>query len=218
MRRCVPALLLLLAAAGISAAPRERLRVLPLDTTVVVLDTGISTLALIPENDDLSSDAEPVSHAVLISKEFHPRFAMAVARAARRVDVVVFAHAAGDTSSRYELRLDSLGFSQRTRAVGRRFVPPSQPEFDPATGEMTPGERRGHAEGPGRVTTLAATAKWVLWNRAGDSALTTGISTGAASFRGDSDDVRREHWSKAARELAKSVLRGTPFSPFAPSR
>jgi hypothetical protein len=217
MRRCVPALLLLLAAAGISAAPRERLRVLPLDTTVFVLDTGISTSALIPENDDLSSDAEPVSHAALITKEFHPRFAAAVARAARRVDVVVFARMAND-SARYALRLDSLAFSLRSRIVGRRFVPPSQPEFDPATGEMTPGERRGHAEGPGREHTLTATAKWVLWDRAGDSALAVGIAAGAASFRGDSDDVRREHWSKAARELAKSVLRGTPFSPFAPSR
>jgi len=190
------------AATAATATSSEKLFVLPLDTGVVALDSGLTTAALTREEDTGS-----FSPLALVARAFQPRFAAAVARAARRVDAVRSA----DSSVRYELRLDSLGFSLRTRLAGRRFVPPSPPAFDPATNEMSPGDRSGHAEGPGWMSTLTATAAWTLRDRAGDSVLARGTSAGAASFRGD---ARREDWNRAARELAKAVLRGTPFSPY----
>lgn len=198
-RRALPLAALFLAAPVLAGGT---LRVLPLDTLVVTLDSGLSASAL-----EREEDAGSPSSAALVARAFHPRFASAVARAARRVDVVRPA----DSSARYALRLDSLGFSLRARTVGRRFVPPTPPGFDPATGEMSPGERSGHVEGPGWVNTLSATAKWTLRDREADSVLAHGTSTGAASFRGDAG---RDDWNRAARELAKAVLRGTPFSPY----
>jgi hypothetical protein len=197
---------LLLAGAFVAVpamAAGEKLLVLPLDTTAVFIDSGLATSALIHE-DDAPALTAPKG---LIARKFQPRFATAVMHAARRVDVARFP----DSSARYVLRIDSLGFSQKTRAVGRRFVPPSAPEFDPATGEMSPGDRTGHAEGPGWMNTLTATAKWKLWDRARDSAVAQGVGAGASEFRGD---AQRENWNIAARELAKAVLRETPFSPF----
>jgi hypothetical protein len=202
MRIAFPAAFLL-AAAAFASGPGEKLLVLPLDTAAVFIDSGLATLALVHE-DDTPALAAP---RALIARRFYPTFTTAVSRAARRVDVARFP----DSSARYVLRIDSLGFSRRTRTVGRRFVPPSPPEFDPATGEMSAGDRTGHAEGPGWMNTLTATAKWNLWDRARDSSVARGVSSGASEFRGD---ATREAWNAAARELAKAILRGTPFSPF----
>jgi hypothetical protein len=189
---------------GITASSfaAEKLRVLALDTAVVRADTGFAATAArlyAPEAPDSGLGA-------IVAQAFHPRFADAVTRAARRVVVAP----AKDTGSRYTLRIDSLALSTRSRATGRRFVPPSPPEYDPATGEMSPGDRSGRMEGPGWTGTLSAVARWTLWDRAGDSALARGTSTGTSTYRGEAG---RGDVDRAARELAKAVLRATPFSP-----
>ncbi len=193
--------LFLLAVSTAHPAPEsalDRLRVASLDTSVVGSDSAFSAA---PPAD---GEGETPSLAAFVADAFHPRFAATVARAARGV------RPARDTNARYVLSLDSLAFSTRSRAVARRFVPPSPPGFDPATGEATPGERRGRVEGPGLMNTLTATARWTLWDRAGDSAAARGIATGSSSFRAE---ARRGDWEAAARELALAVLRETPFAP-----
>lgn len=200
---------LLIPLLGLSApfARAESLRVPPLDGAVVRADSGFAAAAasLLASGEDTSRPSNSGVGARVVHA-FHPPFSGAVARAARRVKVST----AQDTLARYALRIDSLSLSVRKRATGRRFVPPSPPEFDPATGEMSPGDRSGRMEGPGWTGTLSAVAQWTLWDRGGDSAVARGISMGASSFRGDAG---RGDLDRAARELAKAVLRATPFAP-----
>lgn len=195
--------LLLPVLSGTIPVAAERLRVLPLDTAVVRVDTAFAAATDLFRSENDSSATSP---RAFVARVFHPRFAAAVARAARRVVVAPET----DTAARYALRIDSIGFSVSARAMGRRFVPPSPPEFDPATGEMSPGDRSGRMEGPGWMNTLSAVARWTLWDRVGDSALEHGTSTGSATYRGD---AQRGDADLAARVLAKAVLRATPFSP-----
>lgn len=238
MRRSLLALLPFGALAALAAnpAPADLLLVWPLDTAVVSIDSSVSTAVL--TTGKAARRAAP-SPALLVAREFHPRFGAAIAHAARRVEVVdssaanpdplrVFENvrlkpAGGDSvtfslpvvpdadSARYALVLGALSFSRMTKTVARRFVEPSPPKFDPATGEMTPGRHKGYSEGPGRMTTLAARASWVVWDRDAGVALAVGTATGSASFRGE---ARRPDWDEAARELAKDLLRQTPFTPF----
>ncbi len=112
--------------------------------------------------------------------------------------------------------LKSLKFTQSSTSVPRRFVAPTAPAFDPATGTMNPGNRKGYAEGPGLVTTLTAHAEWVIWdNTAGVNgqprAAARGTATGEAAYRGTAG---KSQWEETARELAKAILKQTAFSPF----
>src|SRR5690606_4557239 len=100
------------------------------------------------------------------------------------------------------------------RTVARRTVPPSPVGFDPATGLLTPGVRRAYSEGPGRMTTLTATAMWEVRDHASGSLLAAGEASGSGEFRGEPG---RADWDKAARELALDILRQTPFTPGTPA-
>lgn len=197
--------------AGSRPAP-DLLIVAPLDTAVVTVDPLVATTAL-ADREPSTRRAAP-SPALSVARAFHPRFGETVARAARRVEVIDSSAARlpllDPDSSRFSLTVTGLAFTQSTRTVARRTVPPSPPGFDPATGEMTPGVRRAYTEGPGLVTTLTVTATWVVRDRDGDSTRAAGTTSGASEFRGD---ARRSDWDKAARDLALNVLRRTPFSP-----
>jgi hypothetical protein len=200
-----------LACLVVSHADTDLLFVPPLDTTAVVVDSTVSVAAL--ESAKAARRNAP-SPAALVAREVYPHFGAALARAARGVEVIDSSAAAsqGDPdSSRFRLVIQSFEVSQASRTVARRTVPPSPPGFDPATGEMTPGVRRAYSEGPGKMTTLTATAAWHLWDLAGDSVLASGKASGATVFRGD---AQRKNWNEAARELAMSLLQQTKFSPF----
>jgi hypothetical protein len=230
----LPVLLSATAAAELSDS--DLLIVWPLDTAVVQLDSGVPTEPLLGERNKRRAP----SSAFRIAREFHPRFGAAVALAARNVGVIDSSAAGAEVlslgervrlpdtaagtiltfdlpvaadadSARYALVFGSLAITQESKSVARRFVPPSPPGFDPATGQMTPGLRSGYMEGPGLMTTLTATAAWVIWDRDAGVAVAHGTAVGNSSFRGD---ARRSNWDEAARELAKDVLRQTPFSPF----
>jgi hypothetical protein len=191
------------------AVSSDRVLVAPLDTAAVSLDGAVPTSAL---QDD--EEARRTSPAALIAREFHPRFGAAIALAARGIVVIDLstpgAAARTEDTARYSLRVHALTVSQTTRTVARRTIPPEPPGFDPATGQMTPGTRRARTEGPGQMSTLTATASWVLWDNAGDSAFVHATSAGASTYRGE---AARHNWDEAARELAKALLHKTPFSP-----
>jgi hypothetical protein len=206
---------LLLAPALLAAKPPveplERLAITPTDTAVVRVDSTVDRTGLIPTR---KMRAAP-SPAAQVAAKFHPAFAEAIRRAARNVEVVATPDPSPD-SARYELSLTSLTFSQATVGVARRFHPPTPPSYDPATGEMNPGERKGYAEGPGRETTLTAQAQWVIRDRntgvpAGKSGAARGAASGSASTRGE---IGTSQWDEAARELAKDILRQSNFAPF----
>jgi hypothetical protein len=216
----------------------DLLIVWPLDTAVVSLDSSVATEALSAGRSARHIRSAP-SPALRISRNFYPRFGAAVAHAAREVEVVdssgadlgrlplfeeirlrlpggdsaLFALpvAADADSARYALVLGRLAFSATTKTVARRFVEPTPPDFDPATGEMTPGRHKGYSEGPGKMTTLKARATWLVWDRNAGVAVASGKATAAASFRGE---ARKPDWEEVAQELAKDVLRQTPFTPF----
>lgn len=191
---------------------QDLLLVLPLDTAVVAVDSNVSVSAL-PRGSSRRDAAAP-SPAPRIARGFHPAFGSAIFYAARGVEVIDSSAATAPfddpDSSRYSLVIEALHFSQTTRTVARRTVPPSPPGFDPATGMMTPGVHRAYSEGPGRMTTLSVSASWSIRDHAGDSALVTGDAVGTTVFRGD---ARRVDWEAAARVLALDLLRRTPFSP-----
>jgi hypothetical protein len=197
-----------------SAPAADLLIVRPLDTAAITIDSGLSFAALAGENNARRNAASP---AALAARVFHPHFGAAFARAARRIEVIDSSAAPAPfddpDSSRFRLVVTSLRFTQATRAVARRTVPPSPPGFDPTTGQMTPGVRRAYSEGPGLMTTLTATAAWVIRDVHGDSTFRAGEAAGSASFRGDAHDARRADWDKAARDLALDLLRRTPFAP-----
>jgi hypothetical protein len=233
--------ILALTAAPILAAdalPLDMLLIWPLDTAVVSVDSSVSTEALSVGRSARHSRSTP-SPASRIARNFYPRFGTAIAHAARKVDVVDSSAAdlgllslfeevrlrlpSGDSaafalpvaadadSARYGLVLGRITFSATTKTVARRFVEPTPPDFDPATGEMTPGRHKGYSEGPGKMTTMKARAIWVLWDRDAGVPVASGKASAAASFRGN---ARTPDWDEVAQELAKDVLRQTPFTPF----
>lgn len=211
MRPLLASLTVLISAAfPIIATPTDLLLVAPLDTAAVSLHGAVPTSALQDDKDARRA----YSPAALIARGFHPRFSAAIALAARGIVVIDLsapgAAARTEDSARYTLRVHALTVSQTTRTVARRTIPPEPPGFDPATGQMTPGTRRAHTEGPGQVSTLTATASWVLWDNAGDSAFVHSTSAGTSAYRGE---AARHNWDEAARELAKALLHKTPFSP-----
>ncbi len=236
------AILFPLAAGSASAGgtPPDLLLVWPLDTAIVSLDSSVSTDVL---TEGLTA-GKPArlsrsSPALLVTRAFHPRFGEAIAHAARKVDVVdssaanaslwsvaeevrvrlangdsaTFALpvAADADSARYAMVLGRLAFSERTKTMGRRFLEPTPPGFDPATGEMTPGRHKGYSEGPGKWTTLTAKTVWLIWDRNAGVPVVAGTATASALFRGS---ARKSDWDEVARELAKDLLRQTPFTPF----
>lgn len=192
----------------------DLLLVLPLDTAFVTVDSNVA-LSGLPRNSrrDVASSPAP-----RIARGFHPAFGSAVFHAARGVEVIDSSAAIAPfddpDSSRYALAIEALRFSQSTRTVARRTVPPSPPGFDPTTGLLTPGVRRAYTEGPGRMTTLSVSASWSIRDRAGDSTLASGEASGLAFFRGQ---PRRGDWEAAARDLALNVLRQTSFTPGGPA-
>jgi hypothetical protein len=233
--------ILALTAAPLLAAetvPLEMLIVWPLDTAVVSVDSSVATEALSVGRSARHSRSAP-SPTSRIARNFYPRFGTAIAHAARKVDVVDSSSAdlgllslfeevrlrlpGGDSatfalpvaadadSARYALVLGRLAFTATTKTVARRFVEPTTPDFDPATGEMTPGRHKGYSEGPGKLTTLKARALWVIWDRDAGVPVASGKATAAAAFRGD---ARKPDWDEVAQELAKDILRQTPFTPF----
>lgn len=242
LSRTIPVLLSLAVAHGLSAkpaaVPQDLLIVWPLDTAVVSIDSSVATEALNPGRTARHPRSSP-SPAALVAREFHPRFGAAVAHAARQVEVVDSSAApsqllslfevvrlrlpSGDTaafalpvvadadSARFALVLGKLSVTTSNKTVARRFVEPSPAGFDPATGEMTPGRHKGYSEGPGKMTTLTARATWVIWDRNAGVPVALGKATAASSFRGAS---RKPDWDEVARELAKDVLRQSPFTPF----
>lgn len=236
MKPLLTAALLLIGAHNTSHSQNDLLLVLPLDTAAVAVDSGVSA-TLAKESKAAQRARRPaVSPAAHIARVFHPVFGDAIAHAARGVEVVDSSAAtrfpaspasaaspATETgagmgvtiprdvdSSRYVLTLDAVKVTRSTRTVARRTVPRSQPDFNPTTGLLTPGVRRSYSEGPGRMTTLTATASWRVWDHAGDSALVTGEAVGTTVFRGT---ARRTDWEAAARVLALDLLRRTPFTP-----
>lgn len=209
----------------------------PLDTAIVSLDDAADPGAALHQG---TTRRGAPSAALLIAREFYPRFGAAVRLATREAEAVDSSAASPETlfgarllrlaapdgdgdslsfrlpppdadSSRYVLLTGHLGFSLESRNMPRRFVPPSPPAFDPATGRIEPGVRKGYTEGAGIMNTLTAAAAWLIWDREQDAILAYGTASGSASFR---RDARRDNWNEAARELAKDVLRQTPFSPF----
>lgn len=209
---------------GTSAArdAQDLLLVLPLDTAVLVVDSGVPVDALRIKKTSRRDKPSPNAR---VARAFHPAFGDAIAHAARGVDVIdsSAAHATvtwpDADSSRYVLIIESLAISRSTRTSARRTVPPSPPHFDPTTGLLMPGVRRSYSEGPARVTTLTAVAAWSIRDQAGngendekdgDSVVATGTATGTTEFRGD---ARRADWSDAARALALDLLRHTSFAP-----
>lgn len=232
MKPLLTAALLLIGAHNTSHSQNDLLLVLPLDTAVVAVDSGASA-TLAHESKAAQRARRPaVSPAAHIARVFHPVFGDAIAHAARGVEVVDSSAATrfpaspaspptetkpgmsviprDADSSRYVLTLDAVKVTRTTRTVARRTVPRSQPDFNPTTGLLTPGVRRSYSEGPGRMTTLTATASWRVWDHAGDSALVTGEAVGTTVFRGT---ARRTDWEAAARVLALDLLRRTPFTP-----
>jgi hypothetical protein len=208
MHRLFP--LLALSTSLFAAPPPDLLFVGPLDTAVVRLDSGVDASVLA----SAKASRRPLSEAALIARNFHPKFGEAVSRAARKVEVIDSSGALSSRdpdSSRYVLVLKALSFSRSSVNVPRRYHPPTPPVFDPATGSMNPGNRKGYAEGPGRVTTLNARAQWVLWDNAARSPAARGTASGSSSYRGEAG---KGQWEEAARELAKDVLKQTGFSPF----
>lgn len=182
----------------------------PLDTAVLRVDSALDASVLASPK----ASRRPPSPAALVARHFHPRFGEAMGMAARRVEVIdssAALSARDPDSSRYVLLLKSLSFSESSVNVPRRYLPPTPPVFDPATGVMNPGNRKGYSEGPGRVNTLTARAQWVLWDNVARAPAARGTASGASSYRGAAG---KGQWDEAARELAKAVLRQTAFSPF----
>jgi hypothetical protein len=184
----------------------------PLDTTVVKLDSSVSTATLAEEKVRRNGP----SPSALVAQQFYPRFGAAFALAIRHAEVVDSSAAGSNgfdtarTAPDYTLAIGYLSLAQTSKTVARQFVAPSPPAFDPATGQMTPGLHRGYSEGPGIVSTLTATVAWTIRDRAADTALAHGTAVGSASFRGE---ARKAHWDEAARELAKNILYQTRFAP-----
>ena len=184
----------------------------PLDTAVVRVDSTVDASVLASSK----TRRQAPSDAALIARKFYPSFGGAVALAARKVEVIDSSAAApaspsNPDSARYLLVIQALSFSQSSVNVPRRYLPPTPPAFDPATGEMKPGNRKGYAEGPGRVTTLTARAQWVLWDNTARATAARGTATGESSYRGSAGKAQ---WDETARELAKALLRQTAFTPF----
>jgi hypothetical protein len=207
-----PFLYLLIVSTSLFAkpAPLELLFVGPLDTTVVTLDSTVDASPLA----SAKALRRAPSEASLVARKFYPVFGLAVATAARKVEVIDSSAASTPSdpdSSRYTLVLKALRFTQSSTSVPRRFVPPTPPAFDPATGVMNPGNRKGYAEGPGRVTTLTARAQWILLDNTSRAPAARGTATGESSFRGTAG---KSQWDEAARELAKDILKQTAFTPF----
>jgi hypothetical protein len=202
--------LLILSTALLAAPVPDLLFVGPLDTAVVRVGSTLDASVLAsPKPSRL-----PPSPAALVARHFHPRFGEAVGMAARKVGVIdssAALSARDPDSSRYVLLLKSLSFSESSVTVPRRYLPPTPPVFDPATGAMSPGNRKGYSEGPGRVTTLTARAQWIVWDNVARAPAARGTASGASSYRGAAG---KSQWDEAARELAKAILRQTAFSPF----
>lgn len=192
------------------------LLVLPLDTLLVTVAPGVSVAAL---TDGKPARRNVPSPAALLARALHPAFGKAIAHAARGVEVIDSSAARPPVtwpdpdSSRFTLVVEDLTVTQEARTVARRTVPRSLPDFDPTTGLLTPGGHRSYSEGPGRMTTLTATATWSVWDHAGDSALAAGTALGTTEFRGDARRATVRDWEAAARALALDVLRRTPFTP-----
>jgi hypothetical protein len=214
---------------ALAAADAPLLLIWPLDTTVVTFDSSASTASLIRETD---AKKHPPSPAALITRELSLGFGLPKTTThGHRVQIVDSSRAnpavlspfetvrascagCGDSasfrvplavdadSSRYVLVIGALSFSSKSRTVGRRFVPPSPPGIDPVTGEMTPGLHKGYPEGPGLMTTLTATAAWVIWDRGKNAAHAVGRDSGASTFRGE---ARPAHWHEASRNLAAAI-------------
>jgi hypothetical protein len=196
----------------------ELLFVGPLDTAVVTVDS-IADASVLASSATLR---HAPSDAALIARKFYPAFGAAISMAARKVEVIDSSAGAprsvsNPDSARYVLTVSALAFSESWKNVPRRYMPPTPPAFDPATGTMNPGNRKGYAEGPGRVSTLTARAQWVLWDNSvrvngSASAAARGTAVGESSYRGAS--AGKAQWDEAARELAKAILKQTAFAPF----
>jgi len=217
MLRLFPASLLLATAlfAKTPENPPELLYIGPVDTAQITVDSSVDANVLV----SAKVLRRKPSAAAIVAKKWYPVFGAAMTMAARTVEVIDSSAAArvtGNDSARYFLVLSGLTITQTTKSVPRRFVPPTQPEFDPTTGVMNPGDRKGHAEGPGRETSLTASAQWILWDNTKRvngvvSPAARGAASGTSTFRGSTG---KSQWDEAARELAKDILRQTPFSPF----
>lgn len=208
--------LALLTGTVVARDAHDLLLVLPLDTALVALDSGVSVAAL---TDGESARRNAPSPAALVARRFHPTFGKAIAHAARGVEVIDSSAANAPVtwpdadSSRFTMAIEILTITQEVRTVARRTVPRSLPDFDPTTGLLTPGVRRSYSEGPGRMTTLTATATWTLWDHASARAFAAGQAAGTVEFRGDAQRATVRDWEAAARALALDVLRRTPFAP-----
>ncbi len=220
---------LLLTALAPQAQEHDLMWVPPLDTSGIVFADRADPVAVFHRGPARTAP----SPALLVAREFQPRFGAAIALASRNVDVIdssaaslepldgarelesgaaTFRLPAADAdSSRYVLLIGSLDFSFESRNMPRRYVRPTPPSFDPATGQLEPGIRKGYTEGAGIMNTLSVTATWMIRDNAGDSVLAHGTASGSSTFR---RDARSANWAEAARELAKDVLRQTPFTPF----
>jgi hypothetical protein len=109
------------------------------------------------------------------------------------------------------LVLERLELRESEESLPRRFVPPRDPEFDPTTGTLEAGNRKGYLEGPGLFTRLEARAEWKVWDAARRTVAHRGVASGLATVRGE---PARAQWEELARDLAKSVLKATAFSPW----
>lgn len=217
LSRLFPALLFLAAtlSAKTSETPPDQLYLGPVDTAQITVDSSADATVLVSAKVLRRNP----SAAAIVAKKWYPVFGAAVTMAARKVEVIDSSAAGSVTatdSARYTLVLSGLTITQNTKSVPRRFVPPTPPEYDPTTGIMNPGDRKGHAEGPGRETSLTASAQWILWDNTKRvngvvSPAARGAASGTSTFRGSTG---KSQWDEAARELAKDVLRQTPFTPF----
>src|SRR5215217_1106366 len=224
-------------AAAPGAAPVEALYLSPLDTAVVTLDSSLRRESLdaldAPPSGALARRASTTPEGQ-VARSFHPLFGEAIARAARKVEAIDSTSAGPrpaprslrfargrDTllfrfpapvadSARYLLVVGSLTLKESYEHSARRFVPPTEPEFDPTMGAVRPGNRKGYIEGPGRFTRLEARAEWLIWDEVTGTATRRGVATGKASARGE---PTRAQWEELARALAKDVLKRTAFSP-----
>lgn len=217
-------------------APEEALYLPPLDPSVVDLDSSLRSETLEHLDDASPRAARGASAQARAARAFYPVFGAAVARAARKVEVIdssagTFAPPArrlllrrgpGDStayplpaptadSARFTLVVGALRVTELHENLPRRFVPPKEPEFDPTTGVLDPGHRRGYAEGPGLFTHLQARAEWLVWDARLGAVAHRGTASGLATVRGE---PARAQWEELARDLAKGVLRSTPFSPW----
>jgi hypothetical protein len=220
-------------------AVEDALYLPPLDTSAVRVDSSVRPGTL----GNLEADGSPEAKArrgksprARVARAFHPVFGGAIARAARKVEVIdssaatpvpharrlLLRRGARDSvlfplpappadSARYALVVGELGLSERSENLPRRFVPPKPSEFDPATGTLEPGIRKGYMEGPGLFTHLQARAEWVIWDFRAERIVGRGTASGLATVRGE---PTRAQWEELARDLAKSVLRETAFSPW----